>query len=163
MGFHFNLAFFLFFSVHLVCRWVWEWRRSKGGKQMGGRARDSMELEGGGGITSVRWGGGTKITLRSRFSLLAWHLYGIPSQLFFLYFLFYISIPVFLFFQGLGLLKRVSSLKEEAHQLEEEAQHLEMEGLGKVEVAVAGSEVEGFYRFLRGAIAHPHIFSPTSP
>ena len=41
--------------------------------------------------------------------------------LFFLYFLSHIYIPLFLFFQGLGLLRRVSSLKEEACWLEEEA------------------------------------------
>ena len=48
----------------------------------------------------------------------------------------YIPTPVFLFpfiFQGLVLLKRVSSLQEEAHKLEVEAQHLETEGLGKME------------------------------
>ena len=70
---------------------------------------------------------------------------------------------VVLYFQGLGLLKRVSSLKEEAHQLEEKAQHLQMEGLEKVEVAVAGSEVEGFYKLLRGAIAHHPISSAPPP
>ena len=36
---------------------------------------------------------------------------------------------------------------------------METEGLGKVEVAVAGSETEGFYGLLRGAIAHPSISS----
>ena len=57
--------------------------------------------------------------------------------MFFLYFLFHISISVHLF-QGLGMLKRVSSLKEDAHWLEEEAQCLDTEGLGKVEAVVAG-------------------------
>ena len=41
-----------------------------------------------------------------------------------------------------------------------EAQHLEMEGLAKMETAVAGSEVEGFYGLLRGAISHSSL--PTS-
>ena len=76
----------------------------------------------------------------------------------FFYFPFYTSISVLLF-QGLGMLKRASSLKEEAHTLEEEAQCLEMEGLGKVEATVAGSEAEGFYGLLRGAIAHSSISS----
>ena len=61
------------------------------------------------------------------------------------------------------MLKRVSSLKEEAHQLEEEVQCLETEGLGKVEAVVADSEVEGFYRLLRGAIAHPPFLQPHLP
>ena len=73
------------------------------------------------------------------------------------------SLFLYFFFQGLGLLKRVSSLKEEACQLEEEAQCLETEGLAKVEVAVAGSEVEGFYRLLRGAIAHTPYLQPHLP
>ena len=46
---------------------------------------------------------------------------------------------------------------------EEEAQHLETEWLGKVEVVVAGLEVEGFYRFLRGAIADPISSAPSTP
>ena len=61
------------------------------------------------------------------------------------------------------MLKRVSSLKEEAYWLEEEARHLETEGLGKVEAAVAGSEAEGFYGLLRGAIAHPPHPLPKLP
>ena len=61
------------------------------------------------------------------------------------------------------MLKRVSSLKEEAHWLEEEAQCLEMAGLGKIEVAVAGLEVEGLYRLLMGAISYPSISSVPPP
>ena len=61
------------------------------------------------------------------------------------------------------MLKRASSLKEEAHQLEEEAQCLETAGLGKIEAAVAGLEVEGLYRLLRGAILHPSISSAPPP
>ena len=38
-----------------------------------------------------------------------------------------------------------------------EAQHLEADGLEKMEVAVAGSEAEGFYGLLRGAISHSSI------
>ena len=48
-------------------------------------------------------------------------------------------------------------MKEEACQLEKEAQHLDTAGLGKIEAAVAGLEVEGLYRLLRGAISHPSI------
>ena len=78
----------------------------------------------------------------------------------------YIPTPVFLFpfiFQGLVLLKRASSLWEEAHKIEMEAQHLETEGLGKMEVAVVGSEVEGFYGLLRGAVSHPSTSSASPP
>ena len=38
-----------------------------------------------------------------------------------------------------------------------------MEGLGKVAVAVAGSEVEGLYGLLRGAILHPPYPQPHIP
>ena len=61
------------------------------------------------------------------------------------------------------MLGRASTLKEETCHLEEEAQWLETEGLGKLEAAVAGSEAEGFYRLLRGAIAHPPISSALPP
>ena len=64
-------------------------------------------------------------------------------------------IPVF-FFQGLDLLKRASSLTEKAQQLENE-------GLEKIEVAVAGSEVEGLYGLLRGAISHFPLSSGPPP
>ena len=59
-------------------------------------------------------------------------------------------------------MKRAGSLRKEAHRMEMEAQHLETEGLGKIEVAVAGSEVEGFYGLLRGAMLHSSI-SPAPP
>ena len=49
---------------------------------------------------------------------------------------------------------------EEAHKLESEAQHLETEGLEKMEAAVTGSEAEGFYGLLRGAVSHSSL--PTS-
>ena len=52
-----------------------------------------------------------------------------------------------LVFQGLHLLHW-------ARLLWEEAQHLETEGLQKVQLAVAGSEAEGSYRLLRGALSH---------
>ena len=55
-----------------------------------------------------------------------------------------LCFPFDLSVQGLDLLKWASSLHEEACRLEMEAQHLEMEGLAKMEAAVAGSEVEGF-------------------
>ena len=61
-----------------------------------------------------------------------------------------------IFFQGLNLLKRASTLRKEAQQLESE-------GLQKIESALAGSEVEGFYRLLRGAISHSSISSIPPP
>ena len=63
------------------------------------------------------------------------------------------------------MLKRASSLKEEAHRLEEEVQCIEMAWSGEVEVAVAvaGSEVEGLYGLLKGAISHPSISSAPPP
>ena len=54
-------------------------------------------------------------------------------------------------------------MKEEAHRLEVAAQEMETKGLEKVEVVVAGSEVEGLYGLLRGDVTPLHIFSPTSP
>ena len=72
----------------------------------------------------------------------------------------HIPTPVFLFpfiFQGLDLMKRASSLQEEACRLEVGVQCLETEGLGKMEAAVADSEMEGFYGLLRGAVSHPSI------
>ena len=57
-------------------------------------------------------------------------------------------------FQGIDLLKKASHLRQEACRLEEEVQHLEAEGWGKLGEAMAGSEAEGFYGFLRGAAAH---------
>ena len=65
--------------------------------------------------------------------------------------------------QGLNLLKQASSLCKEAWQLEREAQHLETEGLEKLEVAVAGSEVEGFYGLLKGAMSHSSMSSAPPP
>ena len=48
--------------------------------------------------------------------------------------------------------------------MEAGAQCLETCGLKKMEVAVAGSEVEGFYGLLRGAVSHSSISSaPPSP
>ena len=58
------------------------------------------------------------------------------------------------------MLKRASSLHEEACKVESEAQHLETGGLAKIETAVAGSEAEGFYGLLGGAISHSSL--PTS-
>ena len=52
-----------------------------------------------------------------------------------------------LFVQGLYLLCKVSILREEA-------QHLEIVGLQKVEMAVAGSEAESLNGLLRGALSH---------
>ena len=62
----------------------------------------------------------------------------------------------FLFFQSLDLLKRASSLGEEA-------QWLETEGLRKIESAVAGSEAEGLYGLLRGAMSHSPMSSIPPP
>ena len=65
----------------------------------------------------------------------------------------------FFILQGLNLLKWASLLCKEAWQLEGEAQHLETEGLEKLEAVVAGSEVEGFYGLLRGAMLHSSVSS----
>ena len=74
------------------------------------------------------------------------------------------TCSLFLFFsQGLGLLQRASQLKEEARKLEEEARCLEVEGWKKLGEAVAGSEVEGFYGFLRGVTTHSLPLLPQLP
>ena len=74
------------------------------------------------------------------------------------------SLSLFFFFQGLGLLQRASKLKAEARRLEEEAQRLEVEGWQKLQEAVAGSEAEGFYGFLRGVTTHSSpLPSPPPP
>ena len=64
--------------------------------------------------------------------------------------------PHFSLFQGLDLLRRVSSLREEA-------QWLETEGLQKVKSAVAGLEAEGCRAFKGSHISFPHVFHPTPP
>ena len=51
-------------------------------------------------------------------------------------------------------------LHEEACKLESEAQHLETEGLEKMEMAVTGSEAECFYGVLRGAVSHSSLSNP---
>ena len=64
---------------------------------------------------------------------------------------------LFFLFQGLDLLQRASSLREEVQQLE-------TEGLQKIESAVAGLEVEGLYRLLSEAISHSPMSSiPPQP
>ena len=60
--------------------------------------------------------------------------------------------PHFSLFQSLDLLERVSLLREEVYQLE-------TEGLQKIELAVAGLEVEGLYGLLRGAVSHSPMSS----
>ena len=47
--------------------------------------------------------------------------------------------------------------------METEAQCLETEGLGKMEVVVAGSEAEGFYGLLGGAMLHSSVSSASTP
>ena len=47
--------------------------------------------------------------------------------------------------------------------LREEAQQLESEGLQKVEIAVAGSEAEGLYGLLGGALSHSSMSSAPPP
>ena len=77
--------------------------------------------------------------------------------------LLFTFLPKYFFtFQGLDLLKRVGALWEEAQKLEMEAQHLEAEGLEKMEALVVDSEAEGFYGLLRGAVSHSSI-SPAPP
>ena len=65
--------------------------------------------------------------------------------------------------KGLNLLKQTSLLCVEAWQLEREVQHLETEGLEKLEAAVTGSEVEGLYGVLRGATSHSSLPTSSSP
>ena len=66
-------------------------------------------------------------------------------------------IDKFHFFQGLDLLNRASLLREKV-------QHLETEGLEKIKVAVAGSEAEGLYGPLTGAMLHSSMsFGPSQP
>ena len=77
---------------------------------------------------------------------------------------FYFSLHSYLciFFHLSGAGSTEKGWFPEFHGLEMEAQHLETEGLGKMEVAVAGSEAEGFYGLLRGAMLHSSI-SPAPP
>ena len=55
-------------------------------------------------------------------------------------------------------MKKVGTLWEKAQTLEMEAC-----GLEKMEAAVAGSEVEGFYGLLRGAMLHSSMSSAPPP
>ena len=50
-------------------------------------------------------------------------------------------------FQGLGMLRRASTLKEDVYHLEEGAQQLEMQGLEKIEAVVAGWRQRVFMGF----------------
>ena len=61
------------------------------------------------------------------------------------------------------MLKKAGTLQEEAQRFEAKAQHLESCGLEKMEAAVAGSEVEGFYGLLRGAMSCSSISSAPPP
>ena len=69
--------------------------------------------------------------------------------------LIFVMDPIFPFCQGLDLLKRANMLREEAQQLV-------TEGLGR-EVAVVGSEVQGLYGLLKGAISHSPMYSAPPP
>ena len=60
------------------------------------------------------------------------------------------------------LLQSASLKREEAKQLEAEAQQLETEGWGKLREAIMGSEAEGFYGLLRGVTLHSHPL-PSQP
>ena len=78
----------------------------------------------------------------------------------FSYVAFYFSLhsyPCISYLSGAGSTEKVGTLQEEAHKLEMEAQCLEAEGLEKMETSVAGSEAEGFYGLLRGAMSHSSI------
>ena len=109
------------------------------------------------GATSIGWGRGTGIIAWGTplCLILAWSScssfasFYIPASKSNLY-------DKFHFFQDLDLLKRASWLREEAQQLETKQ-------FGKIIVAVAGSEAEGLYRLLRGAISHSPISSAPSP
>ena len=78
------------------------------------------------------------------------------------YFFLHFLPPVLFHLLGAGSTEKVGTLQEEAQKLEMEAQHLEACGLEKMEAAVAGSEVEGFYGLLRGAMSHSSV-SPAPP
>ena len=71
--------------------------------------------------------------------------------------------PFIFSFIGAEFLQQASSLHEEAHKLESEAQCLETEGLEKMEVVVIGSEAEGLYGLLRGAVAHSSLSTSSPP
>ena len=60
-------------------------------------------------------------------------------------------------------MKKAGTLREETQKLMIEAQHLEACGLEKMEVAVAGSEVEGFYGLLREEMLHSSMSSAPPP
>ena len=148
IDFHPELCPSLLSLVYLVCRWIQRWGRKGSGNQRGTGTRDFLKPDGGGRFTSIGWRGGTK---------LLWEVYSLdilisPWYLLDIYMGFYFASHISIFmshFMGLDMLKRVSSLKEETHWLEEEAQCLETAGFGKTEVVVAGSEVEGLYGLLR--------------
>ena len=122
-------------DIDILCSWV----------QVGGFPANPEE---------EAWGLLLEVSLLSSLSLLL--LVWLSTSL-------YIPTPVFSFiFQGLDLLKRAGSMREEAHRLEMEAQCLETEGLEKMKVVVAGSEAKGFYGLLRGAMLHYSV-SPAPP
>ena len=84
----------------------------------------------------------------------------------FVFFCSYGTLLPFIFlplYSGAGPAEESWFSREEACRLETEAQCLEMEGLGKVEAVVAGSETEGFYGLLRGAMLHSSLSSASPP
>ena len=110
------------------------------------------------GEFQLGWGGSTEIVTGGRFSLPIHFPFG-----FVFVFLFSWYLLCYTLFSGLGLLKKASAMREEAHRLEVAAQEVEMKGLEKVEAAMAGLEVEGLWASEGGWCHTPHIFSPTSP
>ena len=54
-------------------------------------------------------------------------------------------------------------LHEEADKLDNEAQHLETEGLEKMEADMTSSEVEGLYGHLRRAVMHSSLSTSSPP
>ena len=95
------------------------------------------------------------MSLSPSLPLFFWFLHGFR--------LLFTFLPLYLFiFKGLDLLKEAGTLWDEAKKLEMEAQCLEADGLEKMEPVVAGSEAEGFYGLLRGAVLHSSV-SPAQP
>ena len=109
--------------------------------------------------------GGTRALVRSEFLFPSLEfLCGFLLLAIFFFNFFLLPLHFSSSFRGLDVLKKVGALWKEALRLEAEAQHLESCGLEKMEVAVAGSEVEGFYGLLRGAMLHSSIsLAPSLP
>ena len=107
--------------------------------------------------------GGSLLNWRRRHGGFCWKwVYFLFSFGFYVTFNFFShSYPcIFFIFYRLDLLKRAGTLWEEAHKLEMASQHLEAEGLEKMEAAVAGWEMEVFMGFCREQCHIPPDLQP---